>query len=108
MEKEVSCMLRVTNSHYTQIMMVKCNYSERSNSLQQQIHNGHLYRLLSEEGKHFEQHPLRAERSKYSPEDVTAIPWWSYRQLLAHKMLSEPTHIDHSYFSCRKENIIPI
>lgn len=85
-------------------MMVKCNYSERSNSLQRQIRNGHLYLLLSREGKHFEPHPSRAETNKYGLKDVPTIPGWSHRQLLAHKMfLSEPTHIDPFMFSCRKQ-----
>jgi hypothetical protein len=88
----------------TPTMIVKCNYSERSNSLQQQIHNGHLYRLLSKEGKHFEPHPSGAETNKYGLKDVLTIAGWPHHQLLAHIMfLSEPTHIHPFILSCRKK-----
>jgi len=89
----------------TPIVIVKCNYSERSNSLQQQIRNGHLCRLLSREGKHFEPHPSGAEMNKYGRKDLLIIAGWPHHQLLAHKMfLSEPTHIHPSFFHAR-ENI---
>lgn len=87
----------------TPTVIVKCNYSERSNSLQQQIHNGHLYRLLSREGKHFEPHPSGAETDKYGRKHLLIIAGWPHHQLLAHKMfLSLPTHI-HPVFSCKRK-----
>ena len=88
------------------IMIVKCNYSERSNSLQQQICNGHLYRLLSKEGKHFEPHPSGAETNKYGRKDLLTIAVWPHHQLLAHKMfLSEPTHIHPFILFMQEKNI---
>lgn len=86
------------------IMIVKCHYSERSNSLRQQIRNGHLYRLLSKEGKHFEPHPSGAETNKYGRNDLLTIAGLPHHQLLAHKMfLSEPTHIHPFIFSCKRK-----
>lgn len=87
-------------------MIVKCNYSERSNSLRQKIHNGHLYRLLSKEGKHFEPHPSGAEKNKYGRKDLLTIAGWPHHQLLAHKMfLSEPTHIHPFILFMQEKNI---